>query len=153
MPETVSWKSPWWKGKIKMSGECKLSFEQYNPSEDKQSCVVRTMTKLVGREYSTVKQELKELAERSDYETYNVQSVFEEYMSRNGIYKERDYNDNTQLRDLDLPVGTYCVFVTNRISYFHLVPVIDNVIYDRRNDSLGLYVVATYKKAVNVASA
>ncbi len=135
-----------WKGN-NMSGECKLTFELYDPSDDKQSCVVRTMTKLVGRDYSTVKQELKKLAERSGFETYNDQSVFEEYMSRNGIYKERDYNNNTQLKDLDLSDGAYCVFVTNRVSYFHLVPVIDNVIYDRRNESLGMYVVATYKKA------
>ncbi len=130
-----------------MPTDCKLSFEKYDPSEDKQSCVIRAMSKLTGKDYPTVKKEMTALAERSGFETYNDQSVFEEYMSRNGIYKDRDYNNNTQLRDLDLSGGSYCVLMTNRMSFFHLLPVVDNVIYDRRNDSLTLYVLSTYKKA------
>ena len=130
-----------------MPTDCKLSFEQYDPSEDKQNCVVRAMAKLTGKDYPTVKKEMTALAERSGFETFNDQSVFEEYMSQNGIYKERDYNNNTQLRDLDLSDGSYCVLMTNRISFFHVLPVVDNVIYDRRNNSLSLYVLSTYKKA------
>lgn len=130
-----------------MSTECKLSFEQYDPSEDKQNCVVRTMTKLTGKDYPVVKSELKQLAARSGFETYNDQSIFEEYMSRCGIYKQRDYNNNTKLKDLDLSGGAYCVLTSNRESYYHMLPVIDNVIYDRRNNSLDLYVITIYKKA------
>ena len=32
-----------------------MKFEYYNPSDDKRSCVVRTMTKLTGKDYDTVK--------------------------------------------------------------------------------------------------
>lgn len=123
-----------------------MRFDHFDPSGgEKRSCVVRTMTKLTGKEYLTVRAELSELAERLGCETYNDEAVFGEYMSAHGIHKYREYED-TKVGELDLPSGTYCVFCTNREGFFHLLPIIDNVIYDRRNDSLELYVISVYKK-------
>ena len=117
-----------------------MKFEYYNPSDESGSCVVRTMTKLTGKAYDIVKTELTALAKRLSCETYNV---FGQYMADHDIYKIKECNNTTvgELND-----GIYCIYSTNHNGFFHLIPVIDNVIYDRRNDSLQLYVIAIYKK-------
>jgi len=122
-----------------------VDFHYYNPSEDKQSCVVRTMTKLSGKEYSEVKNELIELAAELGFNTYNTPDVFEVFMKNYGIIKTENFTD-LKLRELKLENGTFCLFCTNQQGFNHLIPVIDNVIYDRRNDSLDLYVISVYKK-------
>ncbi len=122
-----------------------MEFEYYNPSDESRSCVVRTMTKLTGKVYSTVKAELTALAQELGYETYNDEAVFGQYMAEHGIYKIQEYVD-TNVGELELKDGSYCVYSTNHKGFFHLIPVVDNVIYDRRNDSLELYVIAVYKK-------
>lgn len=122
-----------------------MKFEYYNPSDESGSCVVRTMTKLTGKEYVTVKAELTDLAKKLGLETYNDEVVFRRYMEEHGIYRIKE-NDNTTVGELELNEGMYCIYSTNHNGFFHLIPVIDNVIYDRRNDSLQLYVIAIYKK-------
>lgn len=122
-----------------------MDFEYYNPSEDKQSCVVRTMTKLTGKDYPVVKNELKELADKLGFDTYNTPDVFEIFMENYKIHKVESF-ENLKLKDLKLENGTYCLFCSNKAGFNHLIPVIDNVIYDRRNDSLDLFVLSIYKK-------
>ncbi len=68
-------------------------------------------------------------------------------MAEHGIYKTKDHVDTT-VGELELNDGSYCVYCTNHKGFFHLIPVVDNVIYDRRNDSLELYVIAVYKAAI-----
>ena len=123
-----------------------MRFEYYNPSDESRSCVVRTMTKLTGKEYSKVKTELAELALKLGCETYNDEKVFEQYMAEHGFRKLREYNGET-VGEIELNDGTYCVHCTNREGFHHLMPVVDNIIFDRRDDSRGLYLVAVYKKA------
>ena len=122
-----------------------MNFEYYNPSDESRSCVVRTLTKLTGKEYSTVKAELDALAQELGYETYNEAAVFERYMAKHSIYKMKEY-ENITVGELELNGGSYCVYSTNQNGFFHLIPVVDNVIYDRRNDSTELFVIAVYKK-------
>ena len=123
-----------------------MRFEYYNPSYESRSCVVRTMTKLTGKEYSKVKTELAELALKLGCETYNDEKVFEQYMAEHGFRKLREYDGET-VGEIELNDGTYCVHCTNREGFHHLMPVVDNIIFDRRDDSRGLYLVAVYKKA------
>ena len=108
---------------------------------------MRTMTKLTGKEYSIVKAELTALAQELGFETYNDEAVFGRYMAEHGIYKTKDHVDTT-VGELELNDGSYCVYCTNHKGFFHLIPVVDNVIYDRRNYSLELYVIAVYKAAI-----
>lgn len=122
-----------------------MEFEYYNPSNEKRSCVVRTMTKLTGKGYDTVKNELTELAQKMNCDSYNNEDVFGRYMEEHGISKMQEQGDIT-VGELEPEKGIYCVFCTDRRGFFHLLPVVDNVIYDRRDDSRGLYVIAVYKK-------
>ena len=125
-----------------------MKFEYYNPSDETRSCVVRTMTKLSGKEYDTVKTELIAIAENMGFDSYNNETVFEKYMAENDIFKFKEYGD-TKVGELNLENGTYCVFSTDQNGFYHLFPVIDNVIYDRRDDSRELYVIAVYKMRVD----
>ena len=128
-----------------MSGVYDMEYAFYNPSEESRSCVVRTMTKLSGKPYETVKSELTALAAEMEYPAYNEPEVFEAYMEQLGMRKCID-DCGLRVRELKLARGTYCVFCTNHEDFFHLMPVIDGVIYDRRNDSQDLYVLAVYRK-------
>lgn len=94
---------------------------------------------------SMVKEELTVLAQKLGFETYNDESVFVYYMAEHGIYKINEY-ENTTVGELELNNGIYCIYSTDNNGFFHMIPVVNNVIYDRRNDSLQLYVIAVYKK-------
>lgn len=48
-----------------------MEFEYYNPSDESRSCVVRTMTKLTGKEYSTVKAELTAYCTFGSFDYYS----------------------------------------------------------------------------------
>lgn len=128
-----------------MNAESWLGFEVYSPTDESRSCVVRTLTKLTGKDHSEVKKELTSLAVQMGSPTYNDARVFGLYMESCGIYKYRDYAD-TRVKELRLGRGEYCVVATNNAGFFHMFPVIDGVIYDRRNDSQELCVVSVYKK-------
>lgn len=126
-----------------------MEFVYYNPTDESRSCVVRTMTGLTGKPYEAVKKELTELAAEMGYPDYNETAVFEQYMAAHRIFRCMD-DCGMQVRELDLNSGTFCVFGTNRADYYHLFPVIDGVIFDRRDDSRELYVLAVYKKENHV---
>lgn len=124
-----------------------MRFEYYSPSDEKRSCVVRTMTKLTGKGYSTVGSELTAMAQSLACDTYNDERVFGEYMASHGIYRLEGY-EGSAVGELVLDDGEYCVYATNRDGFYHLIPVVDDVIYDRKDDSRGLYVIAVYKKMI-----
>ena len=122
-----------------------MDFAYYNPSDEKRSCVVRTMTKLTGKDYQTVRQELTALAEETGYPDYNEPTVFEQYLAEHDYFRCMD-DCGVQVKELMLSDGAFCVFCTNHEEFYHLMPVIDGVIYDRRNDCQELYVLAVYRK-------
>lgn len=129
-----------------MNGVCEmLRFLYYNPSGESRSCVVRTMTRLTGKPYETVKAELTALAAEMGYPEYNEPDVFEAYMAQHGIVKCID-DCGLRVKELKLERGSYCVFCTDHEGFFHLMPVQDGVIYDRRDDSQELFVLAVYRQ-------
>ena len=67
-----------------------MDFAYYNPSDEKRSCVVRTMTKLTGKDYQTVRQELTALAEETGYPDYNEPAVFEQYLAEHDYFRCMD---------------------------------------------------------------
>ena len=44
-----------------------MVFEHFDPTDEKQSCVVRTMTKLTGRDYGSVKAVYKKTTDRKEH--------------------------------------------------------------------------------------
>ena len=66
-------------------------------------------------------------------------------MASHGINRLEGYND-LKVGQLVLDSGTYCVYCTNRNGFHHLLPIVGNVIYDRRDDSRELYVDCSIQK-------
>ena len=129
-----------------------MEFIYYNPSDEHRSCVVRTMTKLTGKPYPEVKEALAALASEMGFAEWNEQAVFEKYLTAHHFHKLDSFS-GMQVKALPLQTGTYCVFCTNRADFYHLLPVIDGVIYDRRDDSRELYVIAAYQQETNEVKA
>lgn len=122
-----------------------LDFADYNPSEEPRSCVARTMTKLTGLPYDTVKQELAALASDMGYPEWNETAVFEAYLAKHGLNKIMG-DSGIQVQALPDMDGICCIFCTNRDGFYHLMPVVDGVIYDRRDAYRGMFVLAVYQK-------
>jgi len=123
-----------------------MRFEYYSPTDESRSCVARTMTKLTGKDYDTVKAELTELSQSMGLDSYNDEAVFVRYMEEHGITEHKGHS-GSRVGELALGPGEYCVFCTDGGEFFHLMPVIDDVVYDRKDTYNELCVIAVYRKA------
>ncbi|MBQ8959726.1 MAG: hypothetical protein IJ071_00695 [Ruminococcus sp.] len=92
-----------------------------------------------------VKAELTALAEELGCETYNDQRVFGAFLERLG-FGLISVRERITLGELELDRGRYCVLCSDRKEFCHLLPVVDGVIYDRRDDCRSLFVEAVYKE-------
>ena len=70
-------------------------------------------------------------------------------MEDNDITKIQ-YQQDAIIKNLDLEMGLYIVFCSDGKGYYHMVPIIDNVVYDRKNECLDLRVISIYKKIKEV---
>lgn len=120
-----------------------MKFVEYNPVDEKGSCVVRTFTKLLDKDFYIVKKELLQLAKELGYEDYREIAVFEKYMSNNNYEKITIKVKNTD--NLKLKKGKYVVFCKNGNEY-HMFPIIDDVIYDKNKKCFGQTIISIYKK-------
>lgn len=119
-----------------------MKFIEYNPVNEKGTCVLRTFSKLLNKDYETLKQELLILSKELNYESYNEIEVFEKYLSNNN-YIKIDGN-NTLISDLHLEKGKYAIFAY-KDDFYHMFSIIDNTIYDKNNACLDLYAISIYK--------
>ena len=115
---------------------------EYNPVNEKGTCVLRTFTKLFDKDYKTLKEELNDLVKSLNYETYNEIEVFEKYLSDNNYIKID--GENTLVSDLKLDNGKYAIFAY-KDDFYHMFSMIDNTIYDINDNCLNLYVINIYK--------
>ena len=122
-----------------------IKYEEYfiSNKDDKSNCVIRTFCKLFNKDYDTIFNELVDLTHELNRNSFNDIEVFEEYMKRQNINKIG--SKEIKLKDLNLDSGTYVVFCYDKKDWYHMVPIIDNVLYDKTNDSLELYVISLYK--------
>ena len=120
-----------------------MKFVEYNPINEKDVCVLRTFTKLFNIDYKIIKEELTTLANILNYESYNEIEVFEKYLSNNN-YIKIDGN-NTLVSNLSLDSGKYAIFAF-KDDFYHMLPIIDNTIYDKDASCLDLYVISIYKR-------
>lgn len=110
----------------------------------KSNCVVRSLCKILNKEYEDVYNNLIILSKDLDC-SFNDIIAFETYMKNNNIVKISKKND-IQIKNLKLDKGLYIVFCYNKNEYYHMIPIINNVIYDKSSDCMDLYVIEIYKK-------
>ena len=113
-------------------------------NEGKSNCVIRSFSKAYNEEYDSVYSELGNIA-KSLKMSFNDIEVFEEYMKRRNTLAI-DYGKGLKIKDLELDNGLYIVFCWDKKEFYHMVPIINNTLYDRNSDSKDLYVITLYKK-------
>ena len=124
-----------------------MKFCEYYISDvnGKSNCVIRSFCKLFNKEYDKVYNELCNIQKKLNCSSYNDIEVFETYMNRNGIDKI-EYGSDIKIKDLSLSKGSYIVFCYDKKDFYHMVTIIDNVLFDKDNRSLELYTISIYKQ-------
>ena len=113
-------------------------------NEGKSNCVIRSLCKTYNEEYDSVFNELCNIAKELNCESFNDIEVFETYMKRRNT-NNIDYGRNIKIKDLNLGNGKYLVFCWDKKEFYHMVSIIDNVLYDKDDRSLELYTITVYK--------
>lgn len=120
--------------------------EYYVSNKDgKSNCVIRSFCKLFDEDYDNVYKSLCDIAKELNCNFYNDVEVFETYMERHNT-SPIEYGKDIKIRDLNLDNGNYAVFCWDKKEFYHMVPIIDNIMYDREERSLELYTIMIYKK-------
>ena len=115
--------------------------EYYNPIDERAGCIVRAISKALNKDYIDVKNQIIEYAKDKDY---HEEEIFEQFIIEHGFIIEFS-NQGKNLLDLDL-MGTNIVFANDN-DWYHMICVIDNVIYDKieLEDLKNLKVIKIYK--------
>ena len=66
-------------------------------------------------------------------------------MEGNSIFKII-CGEDIKVQDLKIDNISYIVFCCNKKDYYHMITIIDNVIYDKNFDCMNLYVISIYKR-------
>ena len=114
-------------------------------NEGKSNCVIRSLCKTYNEEYDNVYNELCEISKELNCESYNDIEVFETYMKRRNT-TSIEYGKDIKIKDLILDEGKYLVFCWDKKEFFHMVSIIDKVLYDKDDRSLELYAITIYKE-------
>ncbi|MBP3765922.1 MAG: hypothetical protein J6G98_01915 [Bacilli bacterium] len=119
-----------------------MKYEFYNIKG--YNCVLRSLSKILNRDINVVKNELIEVCDNLNINDYNSVEVFEEYMRRNNIYEISEKQD-IKIKDLSLEGGKYIIFCYDKKDFYHMVTIMDNIVYDKSDESLDLFVIKVYK--------
>ncbi len=124
-----------------------MNFEKFYVSNKngKSNCVVRSLCKVLDKQYDDVYNDLINVSKELKCSSFNDIEVFEKYMENNDIFKINCENI-TRVKDFNLDKGTFIVFCYDKKDFYHMVPIINNVIYDKNKDCLDLYILSVYKK-------
>jgi hypothetical protein len=114
----------------------------------KRNCVIRSFCKLFDKEYDQIYNELCGIQKELNSSSYNDIEVFEEYMKKFNTNKI-EYGNDIKIKDLFLDNGSYIIFCWDKKEFYHMVTIIDNVLYDKDDKSLELYTISIYKKNTN----
>lgn len=124
-----------------------MNFKEFyiTNNEGKSNCVVRSFCKMYNKEYDDVYNELCSLAKKLNCNSFNDILVFEEFMKKNNTIKI-NYENDVKIKELNLDNENYIVFCWDKNEYYHMVPIINNTLYDKNNESLDLYIINIYKQ-------
>lgn len=112
--------------------------------EGNSNCVIRTFCKIFNEEYDNVYNELCRIQKELNCSNYNDIEVFEKYM-KNHNFNSIDYGKDIVIKELELDDDTYIVFCWNKDDFYHMLPIINNVIYDKEESSMNLFTLKLYK--------
>lgn len=123
-----------------------IKYKKYfiSNNEDKSNCVIRSFCKMFNKDYDEVFNELISISQLLNSDNFNDIEVFEEYLKRYNFLPIDGYKDKI-IKDLSLDNSNYIVFCYDKKDWYHMVPIIDNVLYDKNNKSLNAYVITIYK--------
>ena len=124
-----------------------MEFSKYyiENKDGKSNCVIRSFCKLYSKEYGEVYNELINISKELNASSFNDIEVFEYFMKKyntNKIGVEKDI----LIKNLKLDNGSYIVFCYDKKDYYHMVAIINNVLYDKDDKSFDLNVIDVYKK-------
>ena len=124
-----------------------MKFNEYNlsNSEGKSNCVIRSFCKMFNLTYDDVYNELCTIQKELNANSYNDIEVFETFMNKRNV-ESIEYGKEMKIKNLKLDDGSYIVFCWNKDEFYHMIPIINNVIYDRDNRCMELYVLNIYKQ-------
>ena len=124
-----------------------MKFIEYNitNNDGKSNCVIRSFYKIFNESYNDVYDELCQIQEELNCENYNNVEVFETYMKNHNV-DPINYGKDIKVKDLNLDSGSYIVFCWNKDNFYHMLPIIDNVVYDKDDRSMELYTISLYKQ-------
>lgn len=118
-----------------------MKFEKYNPVDEKGSCVIRTFSKLFDKAFYKMKEELQIFVNNNGYSSYNDIEAFEDYLLKKG-YKKIQMKEEL-IKKLDLKYSKSAIFC-HRDDFYHMISVINGVIYDKDDRCLDLYAISIY---------
>lgn len=119
-----------------------MKYVEYNPDMKIGGCILRTFMKLLDKDELVIDKELIDLSKEMNHDNYTDIEVFERYLELNN-YKKIDGN-NILVKDLKELDGKYACFCFKG-DFYHMLPIIDNTVYDKREDSLNLYTINLYR--------
>lgn len=124
-----------------------MKFIEYNitNNDGKSNCVIRSFCKMFNESYNDVYDELCQIQKELNCENYNDVEVFEIYMKNHNV-DPINYGKDIKVKDLNLDSGSYIVFCWNKDNFYHMLPIIDNVVYDKDDRSMELYTISLYKQ-------
>ena len=120
-----------------------MKYEYYNPVEEKGSCVQRSLSKILNKDYEETKKELIELSISLGYTDYREIEVFENYMKQHNILELTQ--EFTTIKELNLEPGKYIIF-GNKEDWYHMVCLINNTFYDKNENYKDLNIIKIYKQ-------
>jgi len=121
-----------------------MKYEYYyiEDSNGKSNCVIRSLCKIFNLSYEEVYNELCNIQNKLNKDSYVDIEVFESFMKNKGM-KELDIS-NIKVKDLKLDNNSYIVFCYDKKDWYHMIPIINNTIYDKSNECLELDVIKVY---------
>ena len=124
-----------------------MTFKEFYISDKngKSNCVIRSLCKILNKEYDDIYSDLCKIANDLKNNSYNDVPVFEKYMEDNNIFKI-SCEEDIKVKDLKIDNSSYIVFCYNKKDYYHMIPIINNTIYDKNSDCLNLNVISIYRK-------
>ena len=119
-----------------------MKFEYYNPGDV--NCVIRSISKVLEKNYKEIKEDLIDLSKKLGFSSYSEIEVFENYLNNNK-YVDSKIKYDGKIKDFKFD-DSNIVFCYDKKDFYHLVAIIDNVMYDKKEDSKDLYVLKIYKR-------